>query len=144
MLTESSNPTIAKKASDVAVVTAKKALLSPGDSKTMVRDQSPLPPKIAQKPTMMTSSSPDSSTRVSTTLALTLSPTPRRLTAATSSMNATAIPRMSMVFLSSSAKPLARFDANARDAVDADVMPEHITVKQTMNVRKCTPNALCV
>ena len=41
-------------------------------------------------------------------------------------------------------KPAARFAAKARDAVDADVMPEHITVKQTMNVRKWMPNALCV
>ena len=35
-------------------------------------------------------------------------------------------------------------DANARDAVDAEVMPEHITVKQTMKVTKWMPNALCV
>ena len=38
----------------------------------------------------------------------------------------------------------ARFDANARDAVDAEVMPEHMTVNATMNVTKWTPNALCV
>jgi hypothetical protein len=35
-------------------------------------------------------------------------------------------------------------DANALEAVDADVMPEHMTVKHTMNVRKCRPKALCV
>ena len=34
--------------------------------------------------------------------------------------------------------------AKAYDAVEAEVMPEHITVKATMNVRKCTPKALCV
>jgi hypothetical protein len=80
---------------------------------------------------------------VSTTLALTLSPTPWKFTAAMISMNASAMPTMSRVFLSSSLNPLARFDANARDAVDAEVMPEHITVKQTINVRKWIPNA-CV
>lgn len=31
----------------------------------------------------------------------------------------------------------------ARAAVDAEVMPELITAKATMKVRKCTPNALC-
>ncbi len=36
-----------------------------------------------------------------------------------------------------------RFAANAWDAVAADVSPEHMTVKQTMKVKKCTPNALC-
>ena len=34
--------------------------------------------------------------------------------------------------------------ANAREAVDADVMPEHITVKATRKVKKWMPNALCV
>ncbi len=49
MLTESSKPTIAKKASEVAAVTAKNADLSPGDSKITVRDQSPLPPKSGEE-----------------------------------------------------------------------------------------------
>ncbi len=35
------------------------------------------------------------------------------------------------------------FTANARDAVLAEVMPEHMTVNITMKVMKCTPNALC-
>ena len=144
MLTESSKPTIAKKASEVAAVTAKKADLSPGDSKMRVRDQSPAPPKRAKKPTKMTRSRPESSTRVSTMLALTLSPTPRKLMAATRAMKASAMTRIRPLFLSSRLKPLARLAAKARDAVEADVMPEHITVKQTMNVRKWMPNALCV
>ena len=38
----------------------------------------------------------------------------------------------------------SRLLAKARDAVDAEVMPEHITVKQTRKVTKCTPKALCV
>ena len=80
MFTESSNPTIAKNASEVAVVTARNMLLSSGVSKAITREKSASPPKIANSPTMITSSSPDSSTRVSTTLALTLSPTPRKLT----------------------------------------------------------------
>jgi hypothetical protein len=40
-------------------------------------------------------------------------------------------------------KPSFRFAANARDAVDAEVMPELITTKVAMNVRKWMPNALC-
>jgi hypothetical protein len=34
--------------------------------------------------------------------------------------------------------------ANARDAVEADVIPEHMTANATMNVTKWMPNALCV
>ena len=37
-----------------------------------------------------------------------------------------------------------KFAANAREAVDADVIPEHMTAKATRKVTKCTPNALCV
>jgi hypothetical protein len=40
-------------------------------------------------------------------------------------------------------KPSSRFAANARDAVDAEVIPEDITTKVTMNVRKWMPKALC-
>lgn len=47
MLTESSKPTIAKKANEVAAVTAKKADLSEGLSKTIVREKSVLPAKRA-------------------------------------------------------------------------------------------------
>ncbi len=77
MFTESSNPTMAKNASDVAVVTARKTLLSSGVSNATTREKSASPPKIANSPTMITSSRPDSSISVSTTFALTLSPTPR-------------------------------------------------------------------
>ena len=38
----------------------------------------------------------------------------------------------------------SKLAAKARDAVAAEVMPEHITAKQTRKVTKCTPNALCV
>ena len=41
-------------------------------------------------------------------------------------------------------KPSLRKVANALLAVDALVMPEHITVKATRNVTKWMPNALCV
>ena len=143
MFTESSKPTIAKNASDVAVVTARNRLLSSGVSKAITREKSALPPKIANSPTMITSSSPDSSTRVSTTLALTLSPTPRKLTIATSVMNPSAISTMPQL-PSSRSNPSARFDAKARDAVDAEVMPEHITTNATRNVKKWMPNALWV
>ena len=142
MLTESSKPTIAKNANVVAVVTARKALLSSPVSNIVTRPKSALPWMIAQKPIRMMISSPESSTSVSTTLALTLSPTPRRLIAATSAMKASATSQHAGSPHSRS-KPSPRKLANALDAVDADVMPEHITVKQTMNVTKWIPNALC-
>ena len=91
MLTESSKPTIAKNASDVAAVTAKKTPRSSELSKTTTREKSALPWVTAHRPTKMISSRPDSSTMVSTTLALTLSPTPRKLTAATRTMNPSAM-----------------------------------------------------
>ena len=143
MFTESSNPTIAKNASEVAVVTARNRLLSSGVSKAITREKSASPPKIAKSPTMITSSRPDSSTRVSTTLALTLSPTPRKLTIATSVMKPSAISTIPQL-PSSRPKPSARLDANARDAVEAEVIPEHITTKATRKVKKWMPNALCV
>ena len=34
--------------------------------------------------------------------------------------------------------------ANARDAVEAEVMPEHITANATMKVTKWMPKAWCV
>src|SRR6478672_129047 len=143
MFTESSNPTMAKKANEVAVVTARNRLLSSGVSNAITREKSALSPRIANSPTMITSNNPDSSTRVNTTLALTLSPTPRKLTTATSVMNPRAtstIPQLP----SSRPNPSARFDAKARDAVDAEVIPEHITTNATRNVKKWMPNALWV
>ncbi len=145
MFTESSNPTIAKNASDVAAVMAKNVLLSLGLSKTVTREKSALPWVTAHRPMKMMSSRPDSSTRVSTTLALTLSPTPRKLTAATSAMKARAMIRMPAPPTSKPrSKPSLRKPANALDAVEADVMPEHMTVNATRNVTKWMPNALCV
>ncbi len=76
--------------------------------------------------------------------AFTDSPTPRKFTAATRAMKPSAMKRMRLLLSLSSPKPLAKFEANAREAVEALVMPEHITVKQTMNVTKWMPNALCV
>jgi hypothetical protein len=92
----------------------------------------------------MINSSPDNSTQVSTTLALTLSPTPRKFTIATRVMKASATSVTLMPSPRSRSNASPRFAANARDAVDADAMPEHITVNATMNVRKWMPNALCV
>ena len=43
MLTESSNPTMAKKAIEVAAVTARKRPLSSADSKVVTRPRSPSP-----------------------------------------------------------------------------------------------------
>ena len=52
----------------------------------VTRETSPLPRPIAHRPMTMMISSPVSSTQVSTTLAFTLSPTPRKLTIATTAM----------------------------------------------------------
>ncbi len=57
---------------------------------------------------------PDSSTRVSTTFVLTLSLTPRKLTAITASMNPIAM-SITTPFGSSRPKPAPRFAANARE-----------------------------
>ena len=88
----------------------------------------------AQNPTKITSIRPVISTMVSTTLSLTLSPTPRRLTAATSDHEEQRDARRFRLCPSRSPKPLKKFDAKNRDAVDADVMPEHITMNATRNV----------
>ena len=82
MFTESSKPTIAKNASPVAAITPPSTERSPV-SNSVTREKSPSPMPSAQTPTPMTISRPVSSTQVSTTLALTLSPTPRWLTSAT-------------------------------------------------------------
>ena len=148
MFTESSKPTMAKNASDVPAVTATKIDLSSGVSKSTTREKSAFPWVTAKMPTKITISRPLSSTQVSTMLALTLSATPRRLTAATRAMKISARTRISPG-LGSTAAPsprttpakAARLAAKARDAVEADVMPEHITVKQIRKVKKCSPNA---
>ncbi len=145
MFTESSKPTMAKKASVVAALTARNTLLSSGLSKMTVREKSARPCVVAHSPTKMMSSRPDSSTSVSTTFALTLSPTPRKFTTATSVMNPSAIQsRPGPPDSSPRPKPSLRKPANALDAVDAEVMPEHITMNAMMNVTKWMPNALCV
>ena len=93
----------------------------------------------------MTISKPVSSTQVSTTFAFTLSPTPRKFTAATIAMNNRPSRMMPLLPLSRpSPNACERLTENARDAVDAEVMPEHMTAKATMNVTKWMPNALCV
>ena len=80
MFTESSKPTIAKKASEVAAVTAMKAFLSSAVSNATTREKSTSPPPVnAHSPTRITSSRPLISMIVRNTLSLTLSPTPRRL-----------------------------------------------------------------
>ena len=88
MLTESSNPTIAKKASVVAAITGQNMPPSGAALNCMTRETSPWPIPIAHRPMKMTISNPVSSTQVSTTLAFTLSPTPRKLTAAQTAMKA--------------------------------------------------------
>ena len=59
-------------------------------------------------------------------------------------MNASAMPSTRVLFSPSRPNPSARLEANACDAVEAEVMPEHITVNATRKVTKWMPNALCV
>ncbi len=108
-----------------------------------MRDTSPSPAPIAHNPMKMMMRSPVSSTQVRTTLAFTLSPTPRKLMIATSAMKARPTSVMPMPPARSRSKALERLAAKARDAVEADVMPEHMTAKATMNVTKWTPKARC-
>ncbi len=89
------------------------------------------------------------STSVSSTLNFTDSPTPRRLIRASRTMNPSAIRVIVPLPGALSIQPLAssppvRFWASTLAEVDALVMPEQITAKATRNVKKCTPNALCV
>ena len=86
MLTESSKPTMAKKASVVPAITPQTTLPSALVLNVMVRDRSPVPAPIAHRPMTMMIKRPDSSTQVSTTLIFTLSPTPRKFTAAITAM----------------------------------------------------------
>ena len=97
----------------------------------------------------MTMASAVISTRVSTTLNFTLSPTPRRLISASSTMKPSAISVIVPVPGALSIQPLAsrppvRFWASTLDEVEALVMPEQTTAKATRKVTKWMPNALCV
>ena len=136
MLTESSNPTMAKKASVVAAMTGQKALPSTVVLNWVTRDTSPWPRPIAHKPMTMMIRRPVSSTQVRTTFAFTLSPTPRKLTTATAAMNASPSRVIPIPPASLRSNEFDRLAANAREAVDAEVMPEHITANATMNVTK--------
>ena len=144
MLTESSNPTMAKNASVVAAITGQTRLPSGGAANCVTRDTSPCPAPIAHRPMKMMIRRPVSSTQVSTTFAFTLSPTPRKLTTATSAMNSRPTMRDADPAREIEIESVRRFAANARDAVEAEVMPEHMTAKATMKVTKWMPNALCV
>ncbi len=97
----------------------------------------------------MTIASAVISTRVRITLNFTLSPTPRRLISASSSMKPIAITVSRPLLASPSIHPLmvsppVRFWASTLEEVDALVMPEQTTAKATRNVTKWIPNALCV
>lgn len=86
------------------------------------------------------------STRVSTTLNFTLSPTPRRLISASRPMKASAtnIAQPGVVGTPDqiSSSPISRLLASRLAEVEALVMPEQITVNATRKVMKWTPNAL--
>src|SRR6185312_9135278 len=143
MLTESSKPTKEKKASEVAAVMARKTLLSFEVSKTITRLKSALPWLIAQNPMTITISRPANSTRVSTTLNLTDSLTPRKLIAARTAMKMMAT-QVTPVWFQSRLNPAMKFSPKNLAAVEADVMPELSTANVTKKVRKWIPKALCV
>ena len=135
---------MAKKASVVAAITGQSMLPVPEVLNSRTRDTSPAPAPIAHRPMKMMINNPDSSTQVRRTFAFTLSPTPRKLTSATTAMKAS--PNR-VIPIPPARLRLNAFDmlaANARDAVEADVIPEHMTANATMNVTKWMPNALCV
>ena len=123
--------------------------------KLVMRDRSPSPRAITQRPTPITMASAVISMSVSTTLNFTLSPTPRRLIAASSAMNsrATTIAAVSDVGIdmmpspASSrvvSRPASRLAPTRVEDVDALVMPEQTTANATRNVTKWMPKALCV
>ena len=64
MFTESSKPTMAKKASVVAAITGQNALPSPAVFNWVTRDTSPCPSPIAHRPITMMINRPQSSTQV--------------------------------------------------------------------------------
>jgi hypothetical protein len=84
---------------------------------------------------MMMIKRPVSSTQVNTTFAMTLSPTPRKLTAATTAMKTSPV-----MVMPNPDRPrpnaLDMLAEKAREAVEAEVIPEHITANATMNVTK--------
>ena len=106
------------------------------------RDRSPVPAPIAHRPMAMMMSRPDSSTQVSSTLIFTLSPTPRKFTAAITAMK-TRPTSVTPKPPRPSPSELEKLAANAREAVDAEVMPEHITAKAMRKVTKWMPKARC-
>ena len=146
MLTESSKPTIAKNATVVAMVIARNADFSPGVSKTTTRPTSPSPLTTAHAPMAMITVSATTTTEVSTTLSFTLSPTPRRLTAARTIMKPSATARVAPVPVGTPprrlSRPSSRLEATSPEDVEALVMPEQTTAKATRKVRKWVSKAL--
>ncbi len=126
---------MAKKARVVAAITGQK-IVSPEVLNSITLDTSPWPPTIAHRPIQIMIRRPVSSTRVRTTFIFTLSPTPRRLIAATPAMKTRPMSVIPMPPVRSRPKAFDRLAAKAREAVDADVIPEHMTAKATMNVTK--------
>ena len=135
---------MAKKASVVAAITGQNMLPSTPVLNWVTRDTSPCPSPIAHSPMKMMMSRPLSSTRVRTTLAFTLSPTPRKLMIATAAMKANPTSVMPIPPASLRSTACDRLAAKAREAVEAEVMPEHMTAKATMKVTKWMPKALWV
>ena len=135
MLTESSNPTIAKKASEVAAVTAMKAFLSSAVSKaTTPREvdvatagECPQPDQNHQQQTGDLDDGQEDVELDAFADATQIHRGERRHEEQRQSRRHRLCP-------SPKSNPLKRFAANVRDAVDAEVMPEHITTNAIRNV----------
>ena len=135
MFTESSKPTMAKKARPAAAVTAPNRPWPCGACNCVTCEKSPPPPPSAHRPIKMINRSPDSSTQVSTTLALTL-PDAAEVHNRDQGDERERDQRDLDAVAEIEVEGLAQVRRERLDAVDAEVMPEHITVNATMNVRK--------
>ncbi len=142
MLTESSKPTIAKEGQERRCRDHRPELETGviGDVRNSnARETSPCPaPDRQQADEDDDQQCPTTSTQVSTTFAFfTLSPTPRKLTTATSADEGQPQQRDAAGARKDQARrPARNWRRKARDAVAEEVMPEHITAKATMKVKK--------
>ena len=142
MLTESSKPTMAKKASVVAPITAQNAPRSGAVWNSVTRETSPSPAPIAHRPMTMMMSRPGELDAGQDDVRLHAFADAAKIDDRHDRHEGEADQRDASV-AKSRPKAVERFAAKAREAVEAEVMPEHITAKATMKVTKWMPKALC-
>ena len=144
MLTESSKPTMAKKASVVAAITGQNALPSAGVLNSVMRERRPA---RADRP-----QADDDDDQQAGELdagehdiglhaladAAEIDDRDNRHEGEPDQRDADAAREVE------AERAVDRLAAKAREAVEAEVMPEHITAKATMKVTKWMPKALCV